>query len=115
MYGPDQTNSMTLFSLVELLIYEFGVTLSISIEYFYTSSKLRGDSDIRIQGATNKLANFIFKDSTEDGTQAGYALLHVDTTLTDSTEVCLLRYNDRLKKLLQCCKTSDTQSDVPRN
>ena len=92
-----------------------GVTLSISIECFYTSSKLRGDCDIRIQGATNKLANFIFKDTTEDGTQAGYALLHVDTTISASPEVCLLRYNDRFKKLLKCCKTTDPHIDAPHN
>ena len=59
---------MILFSLVELLVYAFGVTLFISIECLYMSAKLRGDSDIRIQAATNKLANFIFKDTTEDGT-----------------------------------------------
>ena len=59
---------MIRFSLGELLIYECAVTLSISAECFYTSYQLRDDSDIRNQGAVNKLANSVFKDTTEDGT-----------------------------------------------
>ena len=106
---------MLRLSLGALLVYECAVTLSISAECFYMSYQLRDDSDIRNQGAINKLSNFIFKDSTEDGLQAGYAVLHVDTTLSASPEVCLLRYNPQLEKILQCCGTTDLNIDLPHD
>ena len=63
----------------------------------YTGVKNREATCIQSQATINRLASFVFSESSEG---SGFAILHLDEQIEHSGNLSLLRFNERFLKLI---------------